>query len=209
SLKTQLIKPDAGIAPLFWPPFDQTPRDPGYIKGYPPGLRENGGQYSHAAMWAVMAFARLGQGDEAAGLWSMLNPIGHALAPQDAARYKVEPYVVAADVYSVAPHEGRGGWTWYTGSAAWMHRAGIESILGIRREGEFLVIDPCLPAAWPGYAATVTLGGCICEIEVRNASGRGRGIGEALLNGQTWVLDDTAGLRIPLAPGRHVLMLTL
>ena len=155
SLDEHLIRRDDGLALLFTPPFDQTPRDPGYIKGYPPGLRENGGQYSHAAMWAILAFAKLGEGDKAADLFALLNPINHARTPAEVERYKVEPYVVAADVYSVAPHAGRGGWTWYTGSAGWMYRAGVEGILGIRREGAVLVVDPCIPAAWPGFEATV------------------------------------------------------
>jgi cyclic beta-1,2-glucan synthetase len=171
SLEALLIRQDAGIAPLFTPPFDRTERDPGYIKGYPPGIRENGGQYSHAAMWAILAFAKLGAGDKAQALFSLLNPINHALTPEAASRYKVEPYVVAADVYSVAPHVGRGGWTWYTGSAAWMYRAGIEGILGIRREGEFITIAPCLPAAWPGFDATINFGASRFDIRVHRASG--------------------------------------
>jgi cyclic beta-1,2-glucan synthetase len=166
SLEKLLIRTDAGIAPLFTPPFDRTERDPGYIKGYPPGLRENGGQYSHAAMWAVLAFAKLGQGDRAHALFSLLNPINHTLTAADADRYKVEPYVVAADVYSVAPHIGRGGWTWYTGSAAWMYRAGIEGILGIRREGKFVTVEPCIPAAWPSFAATINLDSTRFDISV-------------------------------------------
>ncbi len=154
SLEDHLIRRDDALALLFWPPFDKTPLDPGYIKGYPPGLRENGGQYSHAAMWAVLAFAKLGEGDRAAALFALLNPINHARTPADTSRYKVEPYVVAADVYSVPPHVGRGGWTWYTGSAAWMYRAGVEGILGIRREGASILVDPCIPAAWPGFEAS-------------------------------------------------------
>ena len=142
SMTEHLIRPDPGLALLFNPPFDHTPLDPGYIKGYPPGLRENGGQYSHAAMWAVLAQAKLGDGDAAHRLFALLNPINHALTAQDANRYKVEPYVVAADVYSTAPHAGRGGWTWYTGSAGWMYRAGIEGLLGLTpRRG------PAAPAA--------------------------------------------------------------
>ena len=124
ALDRELIRRDAGLALLFAPPFDRTPRDPGYIKGYPPGVRENGGQYTHAAAWSVMAFAALGEGDKAAELFAMLNPINHARTRADAHRYKVEPYVVCADVYSVPPHVGRGGWTWYTGSAGWLQRAG-------------------------------------------------------------------------------------
>jgi cyclic beta-1,2-glucan synthetase len=170
ALEAQLIRPDAGIAPLFTPPFDRTERDPGYIKGYPPGIRENGGQYSHAAMWAVLAFAKLGQGDRAHALFSMLNPINHALNAKDVDRYKVEPYVVAADVYSVAPHVGRGGWTWYTGSAAWMYRAGIEGILGIRREGDFVTIEPCIPTAWPGFEAVIKLDSSRLDISIVNRS---------------------------------------
>ena len=170
ALEAQLIRPDAGITPLFTPPFDRTERDPGYIKGYPPGIRENGGQYSHAAMWAVLAFAKLGHGDKAHALFSLLNPINHALNAKDVDRYKVEPYVVAADVYSVPPHIGRGGWTWYTGSAAWMYRAGIEGILGIRREGDFVTIEPCIPAAWPGFAATIKLESSRFDISIVNRS---------------------------------------
>ncbi|MGP9768181.1 GH36-type glycosyl hydrolase domain-containing protein [Halomonas sp. AOP13-D3-9] len=157
SLERELIRHDEQLALLFWPPFDQPQRDPGYIGGYPPGMRENGGQYSHAAMWAILAFAKLGEGSKAHALFALLNPINHARTAEEAARYHVEPYVVAADVYSVAPHTGRGGWTWYTGSAGWMYRAGIEGILGIRREGGWLVIAPCLPHDWPGFSATLNV----------------------------------------------------
>lgn len=170
SVERHLIRPDPGIALLFTPPFDNAAvgfgPDPGYIAGYPPGLRENGGQYSHAAMWAVLARAKLGDGDGAVRLFAMLNPINHALTAEDAGRYKVEPYVVAADVYSVGPHEGRGGWTWYTGSAAWMYRAAVEGILGIRREGDHVRIVPCLPAHWPGFSATVRVAGTAIDIRV-------------------------------------------
>ncbi len=157
SLEQMLIKRDEQLALLFWPPFDQPQRDPGYISGYPPGMRENGGQYSHAAMWAVLAFTKLGEGSKAHDLFALLNPINHARTEEETARYHVEPYVVAADVYSVAPHTGRGGWTWYTGSASWMYRAGIEGILGIHREGSWLIITPCLPSEWPGFSATLTI----------------------------------------------------
>jgi cyclic beta-1,2-glucan synthetase len=166
SLEKYLIRRDDGVAPLFAPPFDQTPLDPGYIKGYPPGLRENGGQYSHAAMWAVLAFARLGEGDKASELFALLNPINHARKPAEIERYKVEPYVVAADIYTVAPHAGRGGWTWYTGAAGWMYRAGVEGILGIRREGAFLVVEPRIPSAWPGFSAVVKVAATHFDIRV-------------------------------------------
>ena len=124
AVEDQLIRREAGLALLFTPPFDHTPLDPGYIKGYPPGIRENGGQYTHAAAWSVIAFATLGDGDKAADLFSLINPINHSSTRASIQRYKVEPYVVAADVYSEPPHVGRGGWTWYTGSAGWMYRAG-------------------------------------------------------------------------------------
>ncbi|MBU2428692.1 MAG: hypothetical protein KKA56_17600 [Gammaproteobacteria bacterium] len=142
---------------LFKPPFDQTEKNPGYIKGYPPGLRENGGQYSHAAMWVVLALTTMRRGAQAQQLLAQLNPIAHALDKNAVQTYQVEPYVVAADVYSVAPHQGRGGWTWYTGAAGWMYRAAIEGLLGIRREGNTLRITPCLPPEWPGYSAEIVL----------------------------------------------------
>jgi len=166
SLGRELVVQDAGLMLVLAPPFDRTPHDPGYIKGYPPGLRENGGQYSHAAMWSILAYAQLGDGDRAAALFALLNPINHASTPDAASRYKVEPYVIAGDVYSVPPHAGRGGWTWYTGSSGWMYRAGIEAILGLRREGASLVVAPCIPGHWPGFEATVQIGSTRCEIRV-------------------------------------------
>jgi cyclic beta-1,2-glucan glucanotransferase len=200
SLEKHLIRPDDGLALLFSPPFDKTPRDPGYIKGYPPGLRENGGQYSHAAMWAILAFAKLGAGEKAGALFALLNPINHARTLEEVERYKVEPYVVAADVYSVSPHAGRGGWTWYTGAAGWMYRAGVEGILGIRREGAFLVVDPCIPATWPGFDATVKVGSTQYDIRVR------RDISHALLDGSR--LDSAEGrVRVPLDGGAHTLLI--
>ena len=147
----RLVDPDAAMIRLFEPPFDGDELDPGYIRGYIPGVRENGGQYTHAAIWAVMAVARLGRTEEAWRLFSMLNPIRHADTPEKATRYKVEPYVLAADVYSAKGHEGRGGWTWYTGSAAWMYRLLIEDLLGLRIEVDTLTFAPLLPADWPGF----------------------------------------------------------
>jgi cyclic beta-1,2-glucan synthetase len=154
----RLVQRQQQLLLLFTPPFDTGARNPGYIKGYPPGLRENGGQYSHAAMWVVMAFAKLGQAQQAHLLFNMLNPLNHALNPADVSRYKLEPYVVAADIYSVAPHTGRGGWSWYTGAAGWMYRAGVESLLGLTRHGNEVRISPCLPPHWPGFSASVTIG---------------------------------------------------
>lgn len=140
------------VARLFTPPFDQDgAEDPGYIKGYPPGVRENGGQYTHGATWSIFAWAGLGDGDRAGDQFRLLNPINHADNADAIARYKVEPYVVCADVYSVAPHVGRGGWTWYTGSAAWLYRAGLEAVLGFHLQGDQLRIEPCMPKAWPEF----------------------------------------------------------
>ncbi len=208
SMTEHLIRPDPGLALLFTPPFDRTPLDPGYIKGYPPGLRENGGQYSHAAMWAILAQAKLGDGDAAHRLFAMLNPVNHALTPRDAARYKVEPYVVAADVYSTAPHAGRGGWTWYTGSAGWMYRAGTEGLLGLTRAGSNLRLNPCLPKAWPELTATIALGAARYTITIRNPDGAGSGIRLADLNGTTLTLGQD-GLSVPLRDGTHNLTIVL
>ena len=145
AVRTHLVRRGPQVVLLLTPPFDQSTQDPGYIKGYPPGVRENGGQYTHAALWVVMAMARLGSGDEAVELFHMLNPVNHTRTPADVERYKAEPYVVAGDVYAHPAHAGRGGWTWYTGSAGWMYRAGLESILGLRRRGSTFEIEPCIP----------------------------------------------------------------
>ncbi|PWC45770.1 glucoamylase family protein [Azospirillum sp. TSO22-1] len=208
SLEKLLIRRDDGLALLFTPPFDRTTLDPGYIRGYPPGLRENGGQYSHAAMWAILAFAKLGAGDTATALFALLNPINHARTPEETDRYKVEPYVVAADVYSVAPHTGRGGWTWYTGAAGWMYRAGVEGILGIRREGTFLIVDPCIPDSWPGFEATVSVESTRYDIRVDAASHGDRDASHTVLDGSR--LDRTdAAVRLPLDGGKHTLLVVL
>jgi len=208
AMHAELVRAEDGLALLFAPPFDRTAQDPGYIKGYPPGLRENGGQYSHAAMWAVLAWARLGDGARAAGLFALLNPVNHALAPAAVERYRVEPYVVAADVYSVAPHAGRGGWTWYTGAAGWMYQAGVGGILGIRREGASLLIDPCLPPQWPGYEARVAIGDTCYDIRVASVAGRGRGITRATLDEQVLPPQEGA-VRVALDGRRHTLRLDL
>ncbi|MDP4033955.1 MAG: glucoamylase family protein [Pseudorhodobacter sp.] len=210
SLERHLIRrePGPGMALLFTPPFDRTDLDPGYIKGYPPGLRENGGQYSHAAMWAVLAHARLGDGDAAGRLFALLNPINHALTPADADRYKLEPYVIAADVYSTAPHAGRGGWSWYTGSAGWMYRAGIEGILGLSQRGDTLRLDPCFPKAWPRVAATVEHGAALYDIVVENPGRTGRGIASAVLDGRD-MAHKSGPLILPLAAGTYRLNVTL
>ena len=182
-VEQRLIRPADGVALLFEPPFDKTVLDPGYIKGYPPGIRENGGQYTHAATWSVMALTALGEGDEAAALFSLLNPINHARTRAEVHRYKVEPYVVAADVYAVAPHIGRGGWTWYTGSAGWLQRAGVESILGVKVLGDTLHVDPCIPKAWPGFELSLRHGASRYELRVENPNGVCRGVAFAELDG--------------------------
>jgi cyclic beta-1,2-glucan synthetase len=183
SVRSHLIRRDAHVILLLTPPFDTSTLDPGYIKGYPPGVRENGGQYTHAAIWVLMAVARLGSGDEAVELFHLLNPINHARTPADVARYKVEPYVVAADVYAHPAHVGRGGWTWYTGSAAWMYRAGLETVLGLTRRGSVFSLDPCIPFAWPGFSAVIRVGETRYEISVENPRQRCRGIATVELDG--------------------------
>jgi cellobiose phosphorylase len=147
----RLVHRDHGLIQLLDPPFDTSVLDPGYIKGYVPGVRENGGQYTHAAIWAAMAFAALGDSRRAWELLAMINPVNHAKSPEAVETYKVEPYVVAADVYALAPHTGRGGWTWYTGSAGWMYRLILESLLGLRLEVDKLRLAPCLPADWERF----------------------------------------------------------
>jgi cyclic beta-1,2-glucan synthetase len=184
SLDQHLVRRDDGLVLLFSPPFDRTPLDPGYIKGYPPGIRENGGQYTHAGAWAVIAFAQLGDGDRAAELFSFLAPIRHASTRAAIHRYKVEPYVACADVYAEPPHTGRGGWTWYTGSAGWLYRAGLESILGFRRRGAVLEIDPCIPKVWPGFKIAFHYRSTRYEIAVENPDGVSRGVTRLELDGE-------------------------
>jgi cyclic beta-1,2-glucan synthetase len=152
---------------LLAPPFDTSAHDPGYIKGYPPGIRENGAQYTHAATWAIWAMARLGNGERAMNLFRLLNPILRADSSDSAQHYALEPYVLAGDIYSIGRNRGQGGWSWYTGAAAWLYRAGIEALLGLQREGDKLRIEPCLPTAWPGFRATLSHGSSTYHIEVQ------------------------------------------
>ena len=151
AVDTHLVRRDDSLVQLLDPPFDKSNLNPGYIKGYVPGVRENGGQYTHGAIWAAMAFAKLGDSQRAWELLTMINPVNHGKSAQGIERYKVEPYVVAADVYAVPPHTGRGGWTWYTGSAAWMYRFIVESLLGLMIETDKLSFTPCIPAEWGGF----------------------------------------------------------
>ena len=150
------------------PVFPRRPTFTTLVKGYPRGIRENGGQYTHAALWAIWAFAHLGQDDRAVELFRLINPIYHADTPEKASRYRVEPYVIAADVYSVAPYVGRGGWTWYSGSASWMYRLGIEMLMGLQRMGEQLHIKPHIPKDWPEYQINYRFGKTLYRILVKN-----------------------------------------
>jgi cellobiose phosphorylase len=173
SLEERLVREDARLIMLLTPPFDKTPRDPGYIKGYLPGVRENGAQYTHAALWAVLATALRRRGNRAFDLYQMINPLTHAVTPEDVDRYKVEPYVVAADVYTATGHLGRGGWTWYTGSASWMYRVGLETILGFTKHGDTLTIEPCIPDAWREFSIDYRHGGALFAIRVRRTGNGG------------------------------------
>jgi cyclic beta-1,2-glucan synthetase len=179
----QLVKPEEGMILLFTPPFAHTRHDPGYIRSYPAGIRENGGQYTHGVLWTVLAHALLGDGDRAFELWDMLSPIHHAATPARVARYRVEPYVCAADVYSAPDFVGRGGWTWYTGSAAWMYRIAVESMLGLTRRGATLALAPAIPSSWPGYTVTYRFGRTHYRIAVENPAGRSGGVGRIELDG--------------------------
>jgi cyclic beta-1,2-glucan synthetase len=208
AVEEQLIRRHDGLALLFTPPFDHTPVDVGYIKSYPPGLRENGGQYTHAATWTVIAWALRGEGDRAGELFAMLNPIRHALTAADAYRYKVEPYVVAADVYSAPGHVGRGGWTWYTGSAGWLYRAGLEWILGLRRHADELLLDPCIPRVWPGFELAVQHGSARYRIVVENPHHVARGIAAAEIDGAA-IAERPLRVRLVDDGAEHVVRVTL
>jgi len=185
SLSEHLVREEARLIMLLTPPFDETTHDPGYIRGYLPGVRENGAQYTHAALWVSLAKALLGQGDRAMHLYQMINPLTHALTPEDVATYKVEPYVVAADVYTAEGHLGRGGWTWYTGSASWLYRVGLEAILGFTKRGETLAIDPCIPSSWKEFSIEYHHGDSKYSIVVKNPAGVETGVTSTILDGET------------------------
>jgi cyclic beta-1,2-glucan synthetase len=195
SAVSHLVDPKARLVKLFEPPFDKGVLQPGYIKGYVPGIRENGGQYTHAAIWLAQALAGLGRPDEALTLWQMLSPLSHGDTPGGVARYKVEPYVVAADVYGVPPHVGRGGWTWYTGSAAWLYRAALETLLGFTKRGDRLSFDPRVPAEWGAFEVEYRYGGSLyhCRVERAGHGETGVGVwldGEQLPEGGVPLRDD-------------------
>jgi len=205
SLQEQLVREDARLLMLLTPPFDRGSHDPGYIKGYLPGVRENGAQYTHAALWAVMATALQGDGDRAMKLYQMINPITHAMTPEDVGIYKVEPYVVAADVYTAEGHVGRGGWTWYTGSASWLYRVGLESILGFSKHGDSISFNPCIPSSWKEFSLDYRFGSSTYRVLVSNPSGVQKGVSSVLVDGHACegsipLLDDR---------GDHSVLITL
>ena len=183
SSETELVVETERMMLLLTPPFADPSRDPGYIRSYPPGIRENGGQYTHGVLWTIHALCQLGEGDRAWKLFSLLNPISHAMEPSDVDRYKVEPYVVAADVYSSPQHRGRGGWTWYTGSASWMYRIAVESILGLRRRGASLCIAPCVPMSWSNFEVSYRYGTSELHLSFDNSAGVATGVRSVELDG--------------------------
>jgi len=194
SVEERLVRRNVPLIQLFDPPFDQSALNPGYIKGYIPGVRENGGQYTHGAIWTVMGFALLGENERAWDLFTLLNPVRHGTTPHQIATYKVEPYVVAADVYAAPPHTGRGGWTWYTGSAGWMYRLLLETLLGVNLTGDHLVLTPRLPKKWNAFTVHYRYRQTHYRIRITRSPDAPPGSTRLLLDGQA--LD---GNRIPLA----------
>jgi cyclic beta-1,2-glucan synthetase len=188
----QLVLKDENLVLLLAPPFDRSEKNPGYIKGYPAGVRENGSQYTHAALWLVMALCRRGDGDRAVSLLRMINPIERARDPEAVERYRVEPYVAAGDVYRLPERVGQGGWTWYTGSAAGMYRVWIEEVLGMKICDQVLVIDPVIPSGWKQFSIRYRRGEAIYDIAVENPEGARRGV--------AWVEMDGRRLEKPLIP---------
>ena len=184
SLENHLVDKESGIIKLLDPPFEKSKLEPGYIKAYLPGTRENGGQYTHAAIWAIIAEAMLGFGNKATELFRMINPIEHSRTKEAVQKYKVEPYVVAADIYGQKNLAGRGGWTWYTGSSSWMYEAGIKYILGLNIQNKVLTINPCIPNDWKEYKIRYKYGNSIYNIKVNNLNNKCLGIEKMLLNGE-------------------------
>ncbi|MCM3900559.1 MAG: protein ndvB, partial [Pyrinomonadaceae bacterium] len=183
AVQKRLVRIDDKLIQLFDPPFDKGALQPGYIKGYVPGIRENGGQYTHAAVWVALATALQGRGDRSMELWNLINPVYHATTVEEVQHYKVEPYVACADVYGAPPHTGRGGWTWYTGSASWLYRVAIETILGFQLRGETLRFEPCIPPSWPEFKMEYHHRSATYRILVDNSAGTGRGVRSVELDG--------------------------
>ena len=193
SLMENLVQWEGGLIKLLTPPFNGGEAEPGYIKGYVPGVRENGGQYTHAAVWVIIAFAKLGDGDKAWELFRLINPIKHTSSHREYSRYKLEPYVMAADVYDTYPHVGRGGWSWYTGAAGWMYRAGLEYILGFQKNGDAVIMDPCIPRKWQEYVINYKFIDTMYNIRVENPQGLSKGVKSISFDGEI-----SAGNKIPL-----------
>jgi cellobiose phosphorylase len=185
SSEERLISERHKLMQLLDPPFQQTVPDPGYIQAYPPGIRENGGQYTHGVLWTVLALTLEGEGDRASALFSHLNPIRHGDTPDAVATYRVEPYVVAADVYGASEHAGRGGWTWYTGSAGWMYRVTLENMLGVRRSGNTLSFAPCIPSGWPSFELDYRYGTSRYHIVVGNPENVCHGVVSVEVDGKS------------------------
>ena len=202
----QLVRQKEGLVLLFTPPFDTSRPSPGYVQAYPPGVRENGGQYTHAALWLAMAMARSGDGTRTASLLHMLNPVEQARDPEAVRRYMVEPYAAVADVYELAGHTGRGGWSWYTGSASWMYRVWVEEVLGLKVEGDRLLMDPVIPGWWSGYHMSYRHGKALYQIQVENPDSCERGVGWIEMDGRRLV-----GRVIPLERGlvSHALVIRM
>jgi cyclic beta-1,2-glucan synthetase len=208
AVERELIVPETGLAMLFAPPFDPRAGRSRLYQGLPARCSRKWRPVHHAALWSVIAFTMLGEGDKAAGLLSMLNPINHSRNRREAHRYKLEPYVVAADIYSQPPHVGRGGWSWYTGAAGWMYRAGVEYVLGLRIEGAFLHLDPCIPKHWRSYEMTLNRGSSRYEIVVENPNAVSKGIAHAEYDG---IVLSEHPLRLPLEDdgSTHTVRITL
>ena len=198
SLENHLVDRENGIIKLLDPPFEKGKLEPGYIKAYLPGVRENGGQYTHAAIWVIIAEAMLGFGDKATELYRMINPIEHARTKEASKKYKVEPYVIAADVYGAGNLAGQGGWTWYTGSSSWYYKAGIEYILGLKINEGYLTIEPCIPKDWKEYQIRYKWKESIYNIKVKNPNGKNTGVDKVILNG------NEVENRIKLDEGRNI-----
>jgi cyclic beta-1,2-glucan synthetase len=198
SVMRELVREPERLALLLAPPFDGTELEPGYIKAYPPGIRENGGQYTHAAIWLAWAFTVLGDGATAGRLLQLLNPVLRTQTPEDVDRYRVEPYVVAADIYGAEPHVGRGGWTWYTGSSGWLYRLGVEAVLGIRPSGGGFRCSPCIPPDWPGFEVTLRRDGSEMHVTVENPEGGCAHVAEVRVDGRP-----AGDGPVTFLPGRH------
>ena len=186
SLENHLVDKENGIIKLLDPPFEKSKLEPGYIKAYLPGVRENGGQYTHAAIWVIIAESLLGFGDKALELYRMINPIEHSRTKDASRKYKVEPYVIPADIYGASNLAGRGGWTWYTGSSSWYYKAGIEYILGLKIQNGYMKIDPCIPKDWKEYQIQYKWNDSIYNIKVKNPdgkNGKNEGVTKVILDG--------------------------